>query len=123
MRRYRVDKSRDFLDNLPEIVFELDKRGRILYVNLKAEAVLGYTRDELLGQDAMSLITDETRLAITESLIDYMYMPYWFLEVEIKGRDGFKTFPARVSASPEICSRSFLPNNPISSSNNGTPET
>ena len=95
-------KYRDFLDDLPEIVFELDPTGILTYVNRRVESVLGYSKEDLLGKNALVLITPETRQALRDTISDYLYMTYWFGEVELLSSDGSKTFPSRVSASPVI---------------------
>lgn len=95
-------KYRDFLDDLPEIVFELDPAGALTYVNRRVESVLGYSKEDLIGKNALVLITPETREALRDTISDYQYMTYWFGEVELLSSDGVKTLPARVSASPVI---------------------
>lgn len=54
-RRYR-----ELVDSLPEVVFEADDRGRLLYVNRSALAVFGYTDEDLeKGLDIFQMIVPE----------------------------------------------------------------
>jgi PAS domain S-box-containing protein len=54
-------RLRDLVETLPEIVFELDSQGTILYVNKRTIDVLGYTREELIGKNALNIIIPEER--------------------------------------------------------------
>ncbi len=48
-------RHKEILDNLAEGVAVLDRAGRVVEVNPEAERLLGWERDELLGQDAHAL--------------------------------------------------------------------
>ncbi|MBR9911758.1 MAG: EAL domain-containing protein [Gammaproteobacteria bacterium] len=54
LHRYIVNSS-------PDIIFMLDKRGRITFINEKVEALLGYKRSELIGRPCLNLIDHEDR--------------------------------------------------------------
>ncbi|MCX7677724.1 MAG: PAS domain S-box protein [Spirochaetes bacterium] len=54
-------RLRDLVEHLPEIVFELDSQGNILYVNNRTVEVLGYEREELLGTNALNIVIPEQR--------------------------------------------------------------
>jgi diguanylate cyclase (GGDEF)-like protein/PAS domain S-box-containing protein len=54
-------RLRDLVETLPEIVFELDSQGTILYVNKRTIDVLGYTREELIGKNALNIVIPEDR--------------------------------------------------------------
>jgi PAS domain S-box-containing protein len=45
--RQSEEKFREFAENLPEVVFEADGMGKLLYVNSNALDVFGYTEEEL----------------------------------------------------------------------------
>ncbi|TNC81364.1 MAG: two-component system response regulator [Oleiphilus sp.] len=49
LHRYIVNSS-------PDVVFMLDKQGRFTFLNKKIEALLGYTKDELMGQHYQSIV-------------------------------------------------------------------
>ena len=46
------------LDNAPELIYLLDREGRIRYVNRRFETLLGYRREELLGQHYEVLVEE-----------------------------------------------------------------
>jgi diguanylate cyclase (GGDEF)-like protein/PAS domain S-box-containing protein len=54
-------KLRDLVEYLPEIVFELDSDGIILYTNKRATEILGYAREELMGTNAFNIVVPEHR--------------------------------------------------------------
>lgn len=67
MPRMRIDaiEIRDadifqrLLDNFPDIIHSVDDDGNIIYTNKKAEALLGYSREELLSMNIRQLYADE----------------------------------------------------------------
>ncbi|MBP7584578.1 MAG: PAS domain S-box protein [Spirochaetes bacterium] len=54
-------KLRDLVEYLPEMVFELDSDGIILYINKRATELLGYAREELMGRNAFDIVAPEHR--------------------------------------------------------------
>ncbi len=54
-------RLRDLVESLPEIVFELDAEGTILYVNKRTIDVLEYTQEELIGTNALNIVIPEQR--------------------------------------------------------------
>ncbi len=54
-------RLRDLVESLPEIVFELDSQGTILYVNKRTLEVLGYSREELIGTNALNIVIPDQR--------------------------------------------------------------
>jgi PAS domain S-box-containing protein len=52
MYRYLVDSS-------PDIIYTLNHEGRFTFVNDRAYQLLGYTRDELIGQHYSILVHEE----------------------------------------------------------------
>ena len=67
MYRYLVDSS-------PDIIYTLNHEGRITYVNERVQQVLGFSRDDLLGQHYSMLVHDEdqerARYAFSERRLD-----------------------------------------------------
>ena len=47
------------LENAPDVVYAFDAEGRILSLNKAVEAILGYAREEMLGQSVFSYIHPE----------------------------------------------------------------
>ncbi len=50
---------RFIVNNSPDIIFILDNKGRFSFVNSKAESLLGYGREELLGKSIAALVAEE----------------------------------------------------------------
>ncbi|HOS38367.1 MAG TPA: PAS domain S-box protein [Spirochaetota bacterium] len=72
-------RTADILDSLPEIVFECDRSGRLIFVNQRACDMLGYAMDELLAISVFDLIREDDRRAaktvmtrILDSARDYV---------------------------------------------------
>ena len=59
----RVEQSerlhRFLVDNSPDIIYTLDGHGNFVYLNSRAEALLGYGRKELIGQHYSILVHEE----------------------------------------------------------------
>ena len=59
----RVEQSerlhRFLVDNSPDIIYTLDGEGRFVFMNSRAEALLGYARKELVGQHYSVLVHEE----------------------------------------------------------------
>lgn len=80
----------------------IDVNGQIAEINQAAETMFGYQRDELNGQDILTLVPDEHSDAALEKLsylmekgaLDDTGGEHW--EVEFKRRDG-DTFPGQVA--------------------------
>ena len=49
-------KYREFADSLPEIAFEADENGKIIFLNKKSSEILGYTHEELMGTEVFNYL-------------------------------------------------------------------
>ncbi len=49
------------VNSSPDIIFILDKQGRFSFLNSKINSLLGYTRQELLGQHFTSIVESESQ--------------------------------------------------------------
>jgi PAS domain S-box-containing protein len=63
-------KYRSYVDNAPDAVMVVDKRGRLIEVNPAAERMTGYKRQELLELSIGDLLAADTSAAIRSSFID-----------------------------------------------------
>ncbi|GIZ52496.1 putative bifunctional diguanylate cyclase/phosphodiesterase [Noviherbaspirillum aridicola] len=61
--RHRLECSermyRYLVDSLPDIIYTLDPDGHFTYVNDRAQHLLGYTRDQLIGEHYSSIVHEE----------------------------------------------------------------
>jgi diguanylate cyclase (GGDEF)-like protein/PAS domain S-box-containing protein len=57
---------RFLVDNSPDLVYALDEGGRFAFVNPRVESLLGYSRDELIGQPFTAIVHELDRAAARE---------------------------------------------------------
>lgn len=61
--RYRLECSerlyRYLVDSLPDIIYTLDPDGRFTYVNDRAQQLLGFTREQLIGAHYSKIVHEE----------------------------------------------------------------
>ncbi|WP_207063308.1 bifunctional diguanylate cyclase/phosphodiesterase [Motiliproteus sp. SC1-56] len=57
--RSSEQRHRFIVNNSPDIIYMLDDQGRLTFVNERAETLLGYPRDELLGMHYAELVHEE----------------------------------------------------------------
>jgi diguanylate cyclase (GGDEF)-like protein/PAS domain S-box-containing protein len=61
-RLARSERLHRFLvDNSPDIVYALDAQGRFVFVNDRAESLLGFAREQLIGQPFATLVDPDDR--------------------------------------------------------------
>jgi PAS domain S-box-containing protein len=53
---FSEQKYREFADSLPEIAFEADENGKIIFLNKKSSEILGYTHEELMGTEVFNYL-------------------------------------------------------------------
>ncbi len=97
-------RFRDLLEAAPDAIFEVDQDGAIILLNAAAEAMFGYTREELLGQLVEELIPQAARSAHEQHRAHYAQHPSVRpmgsgLDLLAKRKDG-TTFPVEISLSP-----------------------
>jgi diguanylate cyclase (GGDEF)-like protein/PAS domain S-box-containing protein len=54
-------KYRELVESLPEIVFELDTKGRFSYINRRATELLGYTPEEFSAINVLDIVNRDER--------------------------------------------------------------
>lgn len=81
---------RFLVDNSPDLIYTLDTNGRFMFVNGRAESLLGYSRDELIGCEYTSIVCEEdieiARRAFTERRRDNRAATN--VEVRLKCKDS-----------------------------------
>ena len=53
--RESEEKFRTIFDNVNDGIIHLDKYGKVININKKAEAIFGYKRDDLIGRNFAKL--------------------------------------------------------------------
>jgi PAS domain S-box-containing protein len=97
-------RYRELANSLPEIVFETDLNGQLVFANERAAEISGYSHGELeKGLNIMQFLVPEDREKamknIQRSLSGDIYAPVEYTVVRKNGT----TFPALITATPCIC--------------------
>ncbi|MDP1826540.1 MAG: PAS domain S-box protein [Archangium sp.] len=91
------DRLRSLIEHAPDGVFVADLEGRYTDVNTAACAMLGYTREELLGKSIVDLLRPEDAAQLWESRSALLQGAVQVGEWMLRRKDGSQ-FPAEVSA-------------------------
>lgn len=76
----------EFVELLPEIIFELDTEAKITYINKRATDLLGYSKDELIGKPAVDFVISAERMRAERGIKntiagqEYTAVDYFFLK-------------------------------------------
>jgi PAS domain S-box-containing protein len=62
-------RRREFMDQLPDVIFSLDPGGKLVFVNSRARELFGLRDEELLGRPIWDLAAPEDRI-VAKTLID-----------------------------------------------------
>lgn len=65
--RQSEENFRTLIELTPDIIFRVDRRGSLIYVNPMFEKTTGYTCDQLMGQPLTTLIAPEHREAMIDA--------------------------------------------------------
>lgn len=104
VRQTMEERYRNLLQAAPDAIIITDEHGRIVLVNDQAEAVFGYTPDELIGQLVERLVPQRLAESHAEHRADFTTNPHTQVrgqDMDIMGlhKDGHE-FPVEVSLSP-----------------------
>jgi PAS domain S-box-containing protein len=93
-----------FLDAVPDAMILVDREGRIVSVNTRAEQLFGYNRQELVGAPIEQLMPEHVRRMHQAHLEGYVAAPHarqmgTGQELTGQKRDGTR-FPAEIALSP-----------------------
>jgi PAS domain S-box-containing protein len=96
--------SLSILDAMPDAVAAVNRQGVIVQVNSQAEAIFGYTRDELIGQSVEVLVPERQRANHDQHREEFHRRPKIRrmgsgLDLYGRRRDGSE-FPVEISLSP-----------------------
>ncbi len=103
-RRRAEQQLRGLLESAPDAIVVTDADGQIVVANARAEAVFGYSRDELIGSSVELLVPDRKRRAHAAFREDYAVDPrprHGNRPGDFKARrkDGSE-FPAEITLNP-----------------------
>ncbi|MBK1678926.1 EAL domain-containing protein [Rhodocyclus tenuis] len=91
LHRFLVEQS-------PDLIYTLDEEGRFVFINSRLEALLGFTRDELVGQPYTLLVHEDdrerARYAFAERRTGYRASENIEIRLRCKN-DGFRHFDNR----------------------------
>jgi PAS domain S-box-containing protein len=85
------ERYRSLVENVPDIVYSLDRKGRIMAVNETASRLLGYSREELLNSHFSKVIVKEDLRKANKSfkeLVERKRTLTKGLELRFKTKDG-----------------------------------
>ena len=97
-------RFRLLVESVPDALVVADREGRILLVNVQAETLFGYTRDELIGRGIEVLVPESVRDRHAEYRAEYAAAPRVRLmapELSLRARrkDGSEV-PVEITLSP-----------------------
>jgi len=76
------------LDNFPDMIHSIDDEGKIIYTNGTAEALLGYSREELLSMNIRQIYAPEVLDAMRSGFEDLKAAGDKRVESLLKAKDG-----------------------------------
>lgn len=99
--RASEERYRALLENLNDVVFSVDSRGRITYISQRIEMLSGYTPHEIVGQHFLNLVHPDDRAALEAD---------WQQTLRSKGSDSKFRFltkkgneiPVRISSNAHL---------------------
>ncbi|TWO78665.1 PAS domain S-box protein, partial [Denitratisoma oestradiolicum] len=103
-RQQTEERFRNAIEAAPNGIFIVDRNGRIILVNARAEQMFGYPRTELLGQSIEMLVPERFRARHSSYLTSYFHNPS--TRPIGTGRDLFgkcrdeREFPVDIGLSP-----------------------
>ena len=103
-RKRLEERFRGLLESAPDAIVVVDDQGEVVLVNVRAEKMFGYDRDELLGERVELLVPDGARRGHVAHRSGYASDPRprrtgSGLELRGRRKDGSE-FPVEVSLSP-----------------------
>jgi len=112
------EKFRSIFENVDDIIIKIDKFGKILEINKKVEKVLGYSRDDVIGKNFMTIgalklreshkVINMYRESIkTSKIIDNTNTGDNITELSLKHKNG-PVIDFQISSTPLIEDDKFL---------------
>ncbi len=84
------EKFRSIVETSPNLIWELDAKGRVVYISPTITTTVGYTPEEITGQLVTSLISEEERAASSKKLAQALAPGngQGIFEIAARHRDG-----------------------------------
>lgn len=97
---------KSLLESAPDAMIVVDRDGRIVIVNRRAERMFGYCREEMYGQEVEFLLPDRSRskhIKLRQHYVDNSKSRPMGLGLDLRGRrqDG-SDFPVEIALSPIV---------------------
>ena len=86
--RENEEKYRNLVESINDVVYEISAEGILKYVSPSAIRVLGYTSEEVLGNNILSYIHPDDRQTIIERLANLTKKEYFYLEYRYIHKSG-----------------------------------
>jgi PAS domain S-box-containing protein len=86
------EKFHSLVETSPNIIWEIDMKGKIRYISSSVVAILGYTPEELVGKATRDLITDEGKSVSRQAIAQIKSsgnIPS-SIEIPVRHRDGHR---------------------------------
>lgn len=99
--RKSEQKHRELIQNINDVIYNMDRQGRIAYVSPAVERILGYDPSELMGQDFLAYVLPEDRPTIKTTWSDVFRGRLYPTEFRMRKKDG-STCWVRVSNRPVL---------------------
>jgi PAS domain S-box-containing protein len=86
--RKSEQKHRDLIQNINDVIYNMDRQGRIGYVSPAVERILGYAPAELVGHDFLDYVAVEDHPTIKTTWADALRGRLYPTEFRMRKRDG-----------------------------------
>ena len=88
--RLSEEMYRALVETSPDIIWEIDRQGRFLYISPTVETVMGYPPEEIVGRSIGDLVEDGARPYALQELARCLssHGPFRPIEVPARHRDG-----------------------------------
>ena len=92
LRQLRMSEAQNqrLIVHAEDVIYRIDARGRITFINPAVKRVTGYSPEEMLGQSFLHWIPDESRQAVLEHYQRQLAekTPSTYLEVPLRAKSG-----------------------------------
>ncbi len=95
-----TQRFQQLLEEVPDVIFSMDPKGRLTFVNPQARELLGYERKDLVGTLFRDLVSSED-MASVESLLHVEPGTTWDEEITVHHQDGSRRW-VRIRCRP-VC--------------------